>query len=781
MRLFLIGILSVIGCITISAQTKNDTLIAWQHYQKADSLFLTKNYEESIYLFEKVLPIYEKAKIWERVAKCYNKISENQWRARKLEKSLKNSKNALRISTKYMPKDNLEEVNAYDNLGQYYRGKANYKKALEYLLHSLKIKKKIFPKYHYYIAKSYYNLGFLNEKMHKYDEAIIYYEKALDIFLKVSDAKGTDIAYVYNNLGNIHSTLENHETAIKYHKKSLSATMESLEKDDVKLARIYINIGIIYEQIQQFDVALNYYLKAFPILKKQNHIFGLSILYNNMGIVYEDKNQNKKALNYFNQSLSLKKKIYGNNHPILIETGINVANLLEGLNPKQSISYYKELLKLNENILGIQNQNTALIYTNLGTIYQKNNEYNTAIDYYKKSSEILKTIFDENHSRIIKNYNHIGETYNLNGEHNLAFYFFNKSLKALKKKSNDENHKLKSACYIGIGKGFYMQNRYEEAISYYNKGLKSIRKKELIKNDSNNFERHDASLFLIFLHKAKALQELYKKDQNVKNLEQSIVLYKKLDTLADNLKVSYQNRRDKITFAEQAKEMYANAISTHLTSYSITNNDTMLKKAFYYSGKSKSNILKDLLLDANAKNFSEIPKETITLETSLKANRAFYQSQIAAEQSKDSIDKTRIQEYESKLFDVGQRQDSITKVLESKYPKYYQLKHQKNIISSKAIQQKLDKQTTVLEFFTADTITYAFTISKHDVSVKELHTPKLQENINALYNDITTVHNKNYVHLGYQLHKELIEPIKNKLVGDKLIIIPDGPLWHLNF
>ena len=62
---FLTKLLLVLALITAnicSGQIEKDTLVAFQYYQKADSLFTAEKFHESVALFEKALSIYKKAK-----------------------------------------------------------------------------------------------------------------------------------------------------------------------------------------------------------------------------------------------------------------------------------------------------------------------------------------------------------------------------------------------------------------------------------------------------------------------------------------------------------------------------------------------------------------------------------------------------------------------------------------------------------------------------------------------------------------------------------------------
>ena len=127
-------------------QVEQDTLKASQYFKKAESLLETRKLDSSLVYFQKALPIYQNAKVWEKVARCYNKISENMWRNRKFKVSMNNAKEALKIHAIYIKEPNREEAHAYDNLGNYFENISDFDKALEYYQKALEIRKNIFDK-----------------------------------------------------------------------------------------------------------------------------------------------------------------------------------------------------------------------------------------------------------------------------------------------------------------------------------------------------------------------------------------------------------------------------------------------------------------------------------------------------------------------------------------------------------------------------------------------------------------------------------------------------------
>ena len=364
--------------------------------------------------------------------------------------------------------------------------------------------------------------------------------------------------------------------------------------------------------------------------------------------------------------------------------------------------------------------------------------------------------------------------------HKEALSYYNKALTVIQDVYG-ENHILASELYNYIARACDKQQEYTKAISYFDKALLCNTKNTNItinKNpfDPENYYHYDFLLESLY-GKAKTLRLRYLQDNNILDLKKSIAIYNNINTLIQTIRQSFTNYQDKVTFAKQAKEIYQEAIETVL----LQKNPQSLEQAFYYAEKSKANTLKELLNDAGAKNYSGLPADMVALEKELRINRSFYQSQITEELSNKEVDTSKIRDFENELFVTNRRQDSLTEILEKNYPKYYQLKYRNDIVSITDIQQKLNDKTTLVSFFPGDSVTYAFTISKKDISVQELPTPKLTEQIEEFRESIIAKDVQKHKKQAYALYTKLIAPIQDKLVGGELIIIPDGPLWHLNF
>ena len=698
--LLFVGLFLLLSINSISAQASNDTLVAWQYYQKADSLLTIEKHDASIESFKKALIIYEEEKIWEQVASCYNKISNILWRDSKLDNSIKYAQNALEICKTHLSENSFEEALAYDNLGLCYEENLEYEKALTLFKKSLSIKQKILPQDHKSLGASYQYLGVIAEDHDNLEEALFYYKRHLEISLKARGAKHEYTANSYNNIGAVLDALGKHDEALQYHKKSLEIRQELFGEEHYHVSNSYNNIGLVYRKKGDYDSALKYYQKAIGI---RQELFGeghstLIGPYHNIGVLYDHMELFDDALKFYNKGLSI----------IL-------------------------------NLVGADHIYTAQSYENLADHYLKQGSYNKALDYYIKSQKIYINFLNENDANVAYVRNQIGLTY-------------------------------------------FKKKEYNNAIKFYDKAIEANSKNNVDRNFNTNSFLNLNTLLISYEGKAKTLSAIFKEKGDITKLNESISIHQRSDTIINYLHQNLSNYNDKIVFAQKAKQLYQGAIEAQLLFHQLEQEQKHLEKAIYYAEKSKASTLKELLNTSVAKDFAKLPKHIVGFEKKIKIDKAFYLSQIAQEQSKKSnIDTAKIKEFENQLFDLNRKQDSLTTVIETNYPKYYNLKYQNKVISVADIQSKLDEQTTLLEFFTSDSATYAFTITKSSIDVQELATPDLANKVNGFNQSITSKDLKAYKKYGYELYQKLVSPIASKIKGNQLIIVPDGPLWHLNF
>ncbi len=803
------------------SQSQTDTIPAYHYFIKADSLLTQRKLDSAVLYFKKALPIYEKAEAWERVTRCYNKVSNTQRLGENYEESMMTANKALNISIKNLHQNNREKASAYDNFGDYYTWmKRDYNKGMDYYKKAIDIREKIFLRNHLDFAKSYMNLGNLYFFKRKYNKALCYYKKSLEIRKERLGELNRKTAGSFFGIGLVYFKTEHYDRALAFLNKALLIRKKLYKLNHIDVAISYEIIGKLYYKIGEFDKSLPYLKRRLSVLY---NIYGethktIIAAHNLLGIVYKNKGKYDKALYHYRMAIKVKNEIQKTKGKISFSVFNNIG-IIYKYNGEydKALSYLKRGLEVNIETLGKNHPSVALNYNNIGNVYRLKENYDESLQYYIKALELRKRIFNENHSELAESYNDLGNLFLVKNEYDKASFYLKKALKIrhlifgkfhpdvadshenlgmtyLKKlnygatlihyqKSMEirldvfgKNHPKVALSYNNLAEVYFKQNDFKSTLIHYKKAIES----NTIPDKENKYL--DQKVLLTTLQgQAKTYEALYKQNSNINNLNQAIKTYQKADTIINQIRQSFTNYQDKIAFSKTAKEIYQGAIAAQLLQYEIDDNSYSLEQAFYYAERSKANTLKELLNTANANNFTRLPITVTELEKELRIDHAFYQSQLTKELSAQEKDAVKISKYEGKIFDISRRQDSLIEVLEKDYPKYHELKHENKISTVAAIQNKLAKNKTVIEFFTSDSSTYAFTLSKEGLTGREIPTPKLKEKIEEFRKTITSKNLTKYKKTAHDLYQQLIAPIADEITGDELISIPDGPLWHLNF
>ncbi|WP_299433031.1 CHAT domain-containing tetratricopeptide repeat protein [uncultured Aquimarina sp.] len=737
-RCTLLITICMIGKIGYS-QISKDTIAAEIHYKKGDSLLYYRNYKESIIHFEKAITIYKNTKSWEQLTKSHNKISENYLSTFNFKKTLYHAEKALLISETKIPDNAKVKAAALDNMGTYHRvSGSDFAIAQDYYNKAFQLRSKNLAKDHLDFAISYFNLGTICTNKGMYKEALEYFEKALEIRRKRSIEETIEISEIYRQIGNVFYEQGLYDNTLEYLEKALVIANKVYKPNNFYFVDLYNNIGLMYSYNNEQNRSLEYYIKSLHLSELQlgpNHPDQLSMHYNIANIHYAQKNKDK-SLFHVDKTIKIGVQAFGENFP-----NISLPYSLKGLliRGEEGVSYIKKALVLARKVYGENSVRIAYFYTYLGELYHEIDQHKKASEYANKGLDIRLEIFGEHNFYVV-------ESYNL-----LATFEISKK-------------------------------EYSTALDYLEKAI--ITNKQPESTDSMYDGEFDmflspTRLLTSLERKAFVLKALYKKENDLEVLKESMVTYKKASRLVEMIRRTQYNKEDKITFARDAKNVFFGNVSTQLLLN--PNAEESISTAFNYSEKSKAGFLKDLLNEANAKGYSDLPKELLVLEKNLRKAKANVTSQLSRQKTEKSDSGTNISAVENEMLDISRQQDSLKTVLEKEYPKYYQLKYENEVVSIEEIQNRLDDNTTFLEYFVEQNTVYAFVITKNTAVVEELSISELDKKIENFRKSIALKNTNEFKKVGLQLYHELISPIRENFRGEQLIVVPDELLWHLNF
>ena len=703
-------------------------------------------------------------------------------------------------------------LNSYINIGNMYNNTAQYDSALQNFnkaSEALKVYKKEIPKSDLKKSDIYLAIGNVYNFKSEHNKSLKYYFKSLKIRKKLLDKNHIDLATVYGNIGTVYRAKSEYDKALKYANKALFIRKENFIENHPHIANSYNNIAIIYSSQGNYEKSLENHFKALNIRKKifnENNNFELSTSYHNIAIDYDLQGNYEKSLDYLFKSLNIKKKFLGTEHPDIADSyfSLSKAYNLKGDN-KKSLEYISKALKIYKKFKN--NSKIAMIYNGMALIYKSQKKYKKALKYHFKSLKIKKKIFKKNHISFSISYNNIALIYSDKKNYKKSLKYNFKAISILKN-TFGEKHPEISSSYNNMFFVYLEQKNYEKAFECIQKAISSnvMNFNEITNIDKNpKIEKYKDGIQLLnsLNYKAYLYQKLFFENKEEKYSQKAISTYLSCDTLISKMRKNLLSTQDKIKFGEDNYMIYEASVKlcielADIYSDNLEQSNKYKKLAFYFSEQNKASVLLESIASADALKFSGIPDTLLNLVRKFNIDIASY-SNLKNIEEDDSIKNI----WNDRLFKAKNSYDSLIKIFEKKYTKYYELKYNNTPVSLEEIQNKLNNKTVMLSYLTSemDSTISIFAISKKDFLVTHFNLPdNFSNDIRDLRHFLSTAVKANartlrplifddgkfhYPEEAYNLYKLLFPSKVDSFLNDKnienLIIIPDGKMATVPF
>ena len=329
----------------------------------------------------------------------------------------------------------LGQIEASNNLGEYYLDQGKYQQAKNKFVGSLSkskankmpyleaVSKSKLAAYYYFIGAYDSALAIIDTNTKKIvkQNSKIEYAKLLNLTSYIFAKKGDyfsalearyevlnvrlelgnkdEIAKSYNALGDFFKRQNNYSKALKYYLDSYETSQNSknIRGEGISLT----NAAEIYYRLEDFDKALDFHLRALEKKKENGVLKELGISYNGIGLVYNAKKEYAKSLSYLKKAERLFEET--ESLPLYAETLYNIAEVKYNLQVYDSAIYYwKETEKIGHEIKNLDlllNTYNSLskLYLNVDEDTEDNLRY-----YYNKYTNLADSLrLEENKSEIL--------------------------------------------------------------------------------------------------------------------------------------------------------------------------------------------------------------------------------------------------------------------------------------------------------------------------------------------------------------------------------------------
>ncbi|CAH3163050.1 unnamed protein product, partial [Pocillopora meandrina] len=265
------------------------------------------------------------------------------------------------------------------------------------------------------------------------------------------------------NLGNAYYQLGDLKKSIEYHNLDLKLAKEVGDKH--REGGAYGNLGNAYCSLADFKKATEYYNLHLQIAKEEGDERGKGHAYCNLGNAYGSLGDFKKAIEYQNLHLQIAKKV-GDKHGEG-DAYNNLGVAYRSLGDFKKAMYYLNLaLKIVKKI-GDKQAWEGVAYGSLGNAYKCLGDYKKAIEYHNLHLQITKEVGDK-HGEGGANSN-LGSDYCCLCDFKKAIEYDILHLKTVKEVGDKYGEGLG---YCNLGNAYYRLGDFKKAIEYHNLNLK---------------------------------------------------------------------------------------------------------------------------------------------------------------------------------------------------------------------------------------------------------------------------------------------------------------------
>ncbi len=260
----------------------------------------------------------------------------------------------------------------------------------------------------------------------------------------------------------------------------------------------HLNTAFIENQLYNYDLSRNHFLKAIDILEDQGGISQQVEVFIDYAGICINRREMEEAGDYLDRAKSLLKGFPDECLEARIICREGFLNLHYG-NYSDAIEQFHEAEKM---INTKESPNTikdyyfkTLIYSGLGFIYEKNNDFEKSVRAYLNVVNWCETLGMR--TRLSWHYLNVGNGYMSLNDDESAEQYFKKAINS----RDDISQYSRAAAFANLGSCYFMREDYEEALRLFRKAKSLYRK--ISADDYRNFAEIDHRMATLFVNQGK--------------------------------------------------------------------------------------------------------------------------------------------------------------------------------------------------------------------------------------------------------------------------------------
>ncbi|HEX4950981.1 MAG TPA: CHAT domain-containing tetratricopeptide repeat protein [Blastocatellia bacterium] len=666
-------------------------------------------------------------------------------------------------------------------------------------------------------ANALRTIGTIHGRLSEFAKAAEYYAKAIEAFRLAGDKRNQ--AETHNSLGAVYFYTNQQENS--FAQVEQAATLYRELNDKRGEAESLGNLGSLYHQAGQSRKGLAYFLQSLPVLQAEKDQRNEARTLSNIASIYDDLGEPQPAMEHYQRALALRRQL--NDRRGIATTLHNLATVYKGLGEAQK-ALDAELEALS--IVGESGEKffLAAIRNTMGTLYEDLGQADKAIDSYGQALQLARDA--DNKASIAATLANIGGYHARQGDASKGLEYQTQALQLMREVKDLKGEAL---TLVKLGESYALLNDKAKALEYYNLALPLCRQIE-----NRNWEAHVLELIgktqvasgkhqQALEYYSQALQltrAISQRTGEASTLYAMAVAERQLGKLSEaqtrleaalNLLESLRNkvtREDlRASFWASKQDVYEFYIDLLMARHRTEPSRGFDVLALKAKERARTRSLLDLLNEATANIRQGIDPQLLAKERQLQAS-------INAKETKRlqllALKKSEKQgaELTKELAVLLEEYQQLQATIRARSPQYAALMQAPNI-ELKDIQQALDADTVLLEYFLNKDRSYVWAITATNVTSVELPPSKTIEALVQQAYAALTYRNQpdleqtrsgrrglselarlrererqsdgEFEKAATALSRMILNPVANQLDKKRLLIVADGALQYLPF
>ncbi len=637
------------------------------------------------------------------------------------------------------------------------------------------------------LSESYYLLG-ASELIYGNPRKGIEWLTLAESVIKKTGNQDELYARTLYNMGVGYNSLGDYEQMSAYILRSLEVERKLYGNDSPSLVQGLSSLVAAFLELQEYDRAVSSGSEAIAIINRQPAGMFPAMdemdLYYNLGVCYYRLSDYSKAVLYLEKA----EPLYSAANMTGDEKYINLINSLAATygylgQSERSVDLYSRGMKIAETVNSSISYNFinsyAIVLGNSGRIAEGQSILSSLLDRVGKVCGTKSGSYFE----VLKNYAEYLRTNDIDDVKSMSLY--EECLRYTE--LHPDEPALRDPVMLGYALSLSANHQNEKALEWI------TRLSDQISGSSDGPDasslKADQKSLLILRAKYSILKELYSQSGRAGLLLETATTSEEIIRLIERIRINISEEESRLILGDRYRDSYLMAINDFYLCY-LENKDTeYMGKIFEYSEKSKVAGLLTATRELKAVQF-HIPSDIAQLERDLQHSINYYNAKIADENLSINPDASRLQQWNSILLGVTRRRDSLISILEKKYPDYYSIRYNTEVVDMKKIHNLIGRNANYLNYIVSDSVVYLFVANRKQqqfltIPVDTVFFRKAVEFRKLLSQPSPSANARSnfekYSKVAHEMFSLLLSPARPFLISNELFISPDNVLSFLPF